>query len=201
MTARGGSDRCRNPRWKRPARVCRPDDAEDDCEYRPERRLRRRRRDGGRHRQQVVATRRYKGEGGGRRDYRNSAPGEGKAPREMESLMTRRAFFLLTCTAALLVSLSLRAADKPAAANTLTDDEKKAGWKLLFDGRSADAWRAYRGKGLPPEWRVAAGGLQLHDKGGELAAGIGAGGGVAGFELSLEGRGSQGGGRGGGFFG
>src|SRR4051794_41783588 len=120
---------------------------------------------------------------------------------ERESLMTRRALLLLVCTALCSVSVSLRAADKAVAPNALTDDERKAGWKLLFDGKSADAWRAYRGKGLPPEWKVAAGGLQLHDKGGELAAGIGAGGGVAGFELSLEGRGSQGGGRGGGFFG
>jgi hypothetical protein len=28
--------------------------------------------------------------------------------------------------------------------NSLTDSEKKAGWKLLFDGRSMNGWRAYK---------------------------------------------------------
>ena len=97
------------------------------------------------------------------------------------------------CIAVLLVSVSLGAADKAGAPNTLSDDEKKAGWKLLFDGKSADAWRAYRGKGLPPEWRVAGGELQLHDKGGKLATGIVTREEFGDFELSLEWRISQGG--------
>lgn len=31
-----------------------------------------------------------------------------------------------------------------AAENTLTAEEKRAGWQLLFDGRSFDGWRPYR---------------------------------------------------------
>src|SRR6185295_6718967 len=45
---------------------------------------------------------------------------------------------------ALMAILSLL----PSAAqdNTLTEDEKKAGWKLLFDGKSLDGWKHGDGK-------------------------------------------------------
>jgi len=33
--------------------------------------------------------------------------------------------------------------------NTITDDEKKEGWKLLYDGKSVDQWRAYGGTEFP----------------------------------------------------
>lgn len=33
--------------------------------------------------------------------------------------------------------------------NTLSNDEKAQGWKLLFDGKSADQWRAYNGQDFP----------------------------------------------------
>jgi hypothetical protein len=35
------------------------------------------------------------------------------------------------------------------AQNTLTAAEKAAGWQLLFDGRTLDAWRGYRRDALP----------------------------------------------------
>jgi len=34
----------------------------------------------------------------------------------------------------------------PVAANALSDDEKSAGWKLLFNGQNLDGWRVYKGK-------------------------------------------------------
>src|SRR4051794_31204633 len=108
--------------------------------------------------------------------------------------MVRRTLLaVVSCVPLTALGISLAAADKPAAPNTLTDAEQKAGWKLLFDGKSADAWRAYRGKGLPPEWKVAGGELQLHDKGGKLAPGIVTREEFADFELALEWRISQGG--------
>jgi hypothetical protein len=61
-----------------------------------------------------------------------------------------------------------------AEPNTLTDAEKQAGWKLLFDGKTTQGWRGYRMKEMPPGWTVADGAL-VRLKGG--AGGKGAGGG------------------------
>lgn len=41
--------------------------------------------------------------------------------------------------------------------NTLTAAEKKAGWKLLFDGRSLSGWRTYKDR--PGSWQVKDGEL------------------------------------------
>ena len=46
-----------------------------------------------------------------------------------------------------------------AAPNTLTASEKKAGWKLLFDGNSLDGWRNFKSTGVKPGWQVRAGTL------------------------------------------
>ena len=43
------------------------------------------------------------------------------------------------------------------APNTLTDAERRAGWRLLFDGTSLTGWRQYRADTLPTAWRVADG--------------------------------------------
>ncbi|HLY73170.1 MAG TPA: DUF1080 domain-containing protein, partial [Planctomycetota bacterium] len=44
----------------------------------------------------------------------------------------------------------------PAVAqdNTLTEDEKKAGWKLLFDGKTTEGWKGYRKDKMPDGWQV-----------------------------------------------
>jgi hypothetical protein len=67
-------------------------------------------------------------------------------------------FFALTLTG--------RAADEPAA-NTLTAKEKENGWKLLFDGKTTDGWRAYKGKDVPAAWKVIDGALVVSPKNGE----------------------------------
>lgn len=36
--------------------------------------------------------------------------------------------------------------------NVLSEEEKRAGWELLFDGTSLDKWRGYKGKPLPGAW-------------------------------------------------
>lgn len=78
-----------------------------------------------------------------------------------------------------------------AEPNTLTDAEKAAGWKLLFDGKTTQGWRGYRMDRMPPGWTAVDGAL-VRLKGG--AGGKGAGGGddivtteeFENFDLSLE---------------
>jgi hypothetical protein len=43
--------------------------------------------------------------------------------------------------------------------NTLTDAEKRAGWRLLFDGKSTDGWRNYRSDSIRSGWQVVDGAL------------------------------------------
>ena len=51
--------------------------------------------------------------------------------------------------------------------NTLSDKEKKAGWRLLFDGRTTAGWRGYRSKTMPPSWKVENGSLLSRPQEGE----------------------------------
>ena len=63
----------------------------------------------------------------------------------------------------LFAALSLAAQD-----NTLSEDEKKAGFKLLFDGKTLDGWRGWK-KDKPTEaWKVVDGLLTLAGKGGDI---------------------------------
>src|SRR5262249_43153983 len=58
-----------------------------------------------------------------------------------------------------------------AADNVLTDAEKAAGWKLLFDGKSLAGWRAYGSQAKPGEgWKTEEGVLKkLKDvRGGDI---------------------------------
>src|SRR5690606_34022365 len=49
--------------------------------------------------------------------------------------------------------------DQAAKPNTLSEVEKKAGWKLLFDGRTAEGWRNYKADGIHDGWQVVDGEL------------------------------------------
>jgi hypothetical protein len=100
--------------------------------------------------------------------------------------MTRSIIALIS-----LVTLLAAPAGAEQAPNTLSDAEKQAGWKLLFDGKTMNGWRGYKMDKMPPGWSVENGAL-VRVKGG--AGGKGAGGGddivtadsYANFELSLE---------------
>jgi hypothetical protein len=47
--------------------------------------------------------------------------------------------------------------------NTLTDDEKKAGWKLLFDGRTLNGWHNFKKTDVKPGWQIKDGTLACVD--------------------------------------
>lgn len=47
------------------------------------------------------------------------------------------------------------------AMNTLTSEEKKEGWELLFDGESTKGWHKYGNKPVGKSWKVADGTLYL----------------------------------------
>jgi alpha-3'-ketoglucosidase len=74
----------------------------------------------------------------------------------------------------LLAQRSLAADAADTAPNTLTDEEKQAGFKLLFDGKTTKGWRGYNMKQMPPGWKVLDGVLTKVAAG---AGGKGAGGG------------------------
>lgn len=88
---------------------------------------------------------------------------------------------LLACS--LLPTLCL-AAPEAAKPNTLTDAEKAAGWKLLFDGKSLDGWSNFKKNDIRPGWVVKDGLLVCadpHDAGDIVTKEQ-----FAGFELVLE---------------
>jgi glucose/arabinose dehydrogenase len=67
--------------------------------------------------------------------------------------------------------------------NTLSVSEQRAGWKLLFDGKSAEQFRNYKKDGLNAGWTIADGALVRAEKGaGDIVTKEMYGS----FELSLE---------------
>lgn len=71
----------------------------------------------------------------------------------------------------------------PAGENSLSDAEKRAGWKLLFDGQTKEGWRNYKRDSISDGWVVEDGAL-VRAKGG--AGDIVTAGQYDNFELSLE---------------
>jgi hypothetical protein len=66
--------------------------------------------------------------------------------------------------APLLLSLFLAAGTAMAAPNTLTRQEKAAGWRLLFDGASTAGWRGFKAAAPDPGWHVVGGALMPDPK-------------------------------------
>lgn len=62
------------------------------------------------------------------------------------------------------------AKSETAPDNTLTKKEKKAGWVLLFDGKTTNGWKSARGTEFPAKgWHVADGELVVEKAEGEEA--------------------------------
>lgn len=75
--------------------------------------------------------------------------------------------YILTSLICLLSAASL-ATGALSAPNTLTDEEKKDGWQLLFDGKTLDHWRNFKKEGISPNWVVKDGAMVKLKKGGDI---------------------------------
>jgi len=74
-------------------------------------------------------------------------------------------------TLLLLLALSLTCAAAPAP-NTLTDSEKSAGWRLLWDGKTTAGWRKPKSDTFPDKaWLIKDGVLTVIGKNGNPGAG------------------------------
>lgn len=58
------------------------------------------------------------------------------------------------------------ATSTPETVNTLTAEERAAGWQLLFDGETTDGWHNYNADTLGAKWTVEDGTLTLTGRGG-----------------------------------
>jgi len=56
--------------------------------------------------------------------------------------------------------------DFTATLNTLTENEKKDGWQLLFDGKTTTGWHGYNMDGIPDVWTVEDGCITINGEGG-----------------------------------
>jgi cytochrome c len=100
-----------------------------------------------------------------------------------------RTLWILTLSAVLGMGMEcgLRAAEP----NSLTEAEKSAGWRLLFDGKTTEGWRGYNQQAIPPGWKAIDGAL-VRVTGGQGGKGAGGGDDIItteqfdNFELTLE---------------
>ncbi len=101
-----------------------------------------------------------------------------------KSLLEHHRFSSACALVVLLLGLARAVrAEKP---NTLTADEKNAGWQLLFDGRTMAGWRGYRSDRMPTSWKVENGSLLSRRQKGESAGDIVTVNVYDDFELSLQ---------------
>lgn len=77
----------------------------------------------------------------------------------------RRFIALLAGLGAFVTSACAQAAP---AHNALTAEQVKAGWRLLFDGRSTAGWRGYRQAEMPAGWQVVDGALTRVAEAGDI---------------------------------
>ena len=69
----------------------------------------------------------------------------------------------LIALAVLLTTTVHQAAAGDTPINTLTEAEKAAGWRLLFDGQTFSGWHNFKKEGVRPGWQVKEGALVCAD--------------------------------------
>lgn len=70
---------------------------------------------------------------------------------------------ILLLALAITVSGALRLTAEDSPINTLSDAEKAAGWKLLFNGQDFTGWHNFKHDGVRPGWQVKDGSLVCAD--------------------------------------
>jgi len=70
---------------------------------------------------------------------------------------------LLLAAALLLGPMADRAGADDSKENTLTPEEKGAGWKLLFNGNDLEGWHNFKSDSVKPGWQVKDGTLACVD--------------------------------------
>ena len=86
----------------------------------------------------------------------------------------------------LMIGTTLIAAAAQDPPNALTNAEKEAGWRLLFDGTTTAGWRGYKSEKMPPSWKVVDGSLVSKPAPGEQTNHVVTVEQFDDFELSLE---------------
>ncbi|MCX6630441.1 MAG: DUF1080 domain-containing protein [Candidatus Solibacter sp.] len=72
------------------------------------------------------------------------------------------------------VAVDISSDTRPQASNRLTEQEKAAGWRLLWDGKTTDGWRSAKAEVFPASgWVIKDGVLTVLGKRGQEAAGPG----------------------------
>ncbi len=85
--------------------------------------------------------------------------------------------------------VGLEAATAQEVMNALSPAEQAAGWRLLFDGKTVDAWRGYHKDSVPSGWQVVNGALTRVAEAGDIITRDQ----FANFELTLDWKISSGG--------
>lgn len=82
--------------------------------------------------------------------------------------MKRPSTFVVVALSLFALTVSTWAATRDQEPNTLTDEEKQAGFKLLFDGKTTEGWRGFRKPELPKSFAVTEGTLSRVAGGGDI---------------------------------
>src|SRR5689334_15703431 len=71
-----------------------------------------------------------------------------------------RTIIIITTLSVIVISCGVKKGNETAL-NTLSEEEKAGGWRLLFDGRTTDGWRKFNADKIGGAWKVKDGALAL----------------------------------------